>query len=304
MKKIPQVDILIITYNQKAYIAEAIDSAINQDYPNKKIIIADDASTDETPNIIKKYAEKYPNLVIPAISPNNGGITANSNYGLSFCKGDFLVHMGGDDILLASKLTKQVEWFNHNPNAVICGHLLYTCNENSTITGKYAIQKKSGKGSKVWIEHGTIYGAISTMIRSSSIPEYGYDKRIKWVSDWKLYIDVLKNGGEYGFINEYLGLYRKHAGNITNIKTTMMNDAKQILDIIEVEMPQYKKSVTIARSTIIEYGYAYQYLEIGDNKNAIKWFLKSIRGNPLQYKAYIRIFQLIVLSIKNKVLNK
>ena len=76
-KEAAAVDILIITYNQEDYIEEAIESAINQDYSNKKIILADDASTDRTPEIIKKYSKEYPDLIIPAISKNNGGISTD-----------------------------------------------------------------------------------------------------------------------------------------------------------------------------------------------------------------------------------
>ncbi|MGC8706738.1 MAG: glycosyltransferase family 2 protein, partial [Desulfurella sp.] len=54
----PKVTIAIPAYNQAKYIKQAIDSALNQDYPNLEVIVSDDASLDDTRQIVKEYNDK------------------------------------------------------------------------------------------------------------------------------------------------------------------------------------------------------------------------------------------------------
>ena len=59
----PLVSIVIVTYNQQAYIAEAIEGALGQDHPKLEIIVSDDASSDGTWAIVDAYAQRYPEVV-------------------------------------------------------------------------------------------------------------------------------------------------------------------------------------------------------------------------------------------------
>lgn len=58
-QKKPLVSICIPTYNNARFLGESLDSIVNQTYPNKEIIVSDNASTDETEKIVKEYVEKY-----------------------------------------------------------------------------------------------------------------------------------------------------------------------------------------------------------------------------------------------------
>ena len=70
--------VLLITYNHAPYIRKAIDSVLKQKTQYNFIIyIFDDASTDGTTDIVKEYANKYPNKIIPFIAQNNQGATIN-----------------------------------------------------------------------------------------------------------------------------------------------------------------------------------------------------------------------------------
>ena len=287
----PKVSVMVITYNQIKFIRETIESVLKQDYPNFEYIIADDGSTDGTAEIINEYALKYPDIIIPLINLPNVGITANSNRGLKACTGEYIAIQGGDDVFLAGKLSKQVKWFEQKSERVICGHYLNTCDENSIVTGTHLTLKVAGKGPKNWIEQGTLYGATSIMLRASAINSRGFDERLPIVSDWKLYIDTLLNGGEYGYLPEFLGLYRKHDNNVTNIKEPVMKDAQETFNILEKELNGYEISIRIGRAYILYYGRGLQNLKIGNYKLAVSFFLKSIIKWPFSWKPYIRICQ-------------
>ena len=84
------------------------------------------------------------------------------------------------------------------------------------------------------------------------------DTRVSIVSDWKLYIDVIDDGAEYGFIDEVLGLYRKHSNNVTNNAFPAIEDTVRCLNLIADEYPGYEKELKFAFSYVYCYGMGLQ----------------------------------------------
>ena len=88
--------IVVACFNQEAFIKETVESALSQRYPNKEIIVVDDCSSDGTADILRSFGESI-NL---AILPKNSGVYASRNHGASQAKGEYLVFLDGDDILM------------------------------------------------------------------------------------------------------------------------------------------------------------------------------------------------------------
>lgn len=247
----PFVSILIVSYNQERYIEEAIASAASQDYGDLEVVVADDASTDATPECIRAMAARYPpGRVVPIFNPRNLGITGNSNVGLRQCRGELVAFMGGDDVLLPGKIIRQVEWFSKDGRRVLCGHDADWIDENGTPTGVRSSNRRrlaAGRGLSGMIRRGNLFPATSVMVRRERIPQYGFDMALPVVSDWKLWLDVIGPDGEYGYIAGVWALYRRHAGNIskgiswafvrdvslTALKTSWQSRGKVSLDWLE-----------------------------------------------------------------------
>jgi len=295
------VSVLIITYNQIDYIDETLTSALEQDYENLEVVVADDGSTDGTDKVILEYAEKYPNRLIPLVGGPNLGITGNSNRALKACNGVYVALQGGDDVLLPNKISKQIKWFHQNKSAVLCGHKLYLINSISEKFGTYTMKKRSGHGINKWLKYGTLYGATSVMVKKEHIPKYGFDERIQTSSDWKFYIDIIKNDKNYyGYVDEYLACYRVHDKNITKDKTKTMKDVVTTFDILSSEFPNKKLALRIGKSYILHYGKGYQCIEKGKYRESIPFLLESIELWPLQLKAYTRLLQASLLMLNDK----
>lgn len=216
---LPLVSIHIISYCQQQFIRQALESAMQQDYPNLEIVIADDCSSDGTQLIIDQTISQYPNArVVKIFNTNNLGITGNSNKALSLCSGEFVAFMGGDDVLLPGKITQQVNWFLQDAKRVLCGHDVYWIDENGELLGicsSNLVPLASGQGAEGFISKGTPFSATSVMVRRSRIPAYGFHSWLPVVSDWKLWIDVISEDGLYGYVPGVLAQYRRHSGNIT-----------------------------------------------------------------------------------------
>lgn len=280
----PSVDILIVTYNQEQFIDEAIKSAVEQDYENLKVVVADDCSTDQTPEIIKRWTLQYPERIIAVLGDKNLGITGNSNRGLSQCHGDLMCHMGGDDILLPGKVRKQADWFKRHSDGALCGHIVEQFNEQGTLS--YIGKNITGMGLENAISVGPIYPSVSMMVKRNLIPDYGYDPRVPIVSDWKLCLDVLSSGGRYGFIPECLARYRRHGNNITSKYELMYQDQLECCRICRDEFPEYVKEIDHAKWRFT-YILALNHLRYNQFKQACQFFYQSICFQPLRPKAYV-----------------
>lgn len=101
----PLVSILIPAYNSGKWLGETIQSAINQSWNNKEIIIVDDGSTDNTFNIAKKFESKS----VKVLTQKNSGACVARNHALSISQGDFIQWLDSDDILHKDKIKKQLE---------------------------------------------------------------------------------------------------------------------------------------------------------------------------------------------------
>ena len=108
----PKVSILIPCYNADRWIAQAIDSALNQIYPHTEVIVVDDGSSDRSLEMIKRYSTQ----IRWETQPNQGG-NVTRNRLLELSTGDWLQYLDADDYLLPDKIAQQVEHLSRVPEA-------------------------------------------------------------------------------------------------------------------------------------------------------------------------------------------
>lgn len=261
----PLVSIMIISFNQKEFIQEALISALEQDYGNLEVIVADDGSTDGTVDIILSCAEKYGPRLVPIVGGPNLGITGNSNRGLKQCKGNFIAFQGGDDVFLPGKISAQVAWMEENENRVLCGHQVEVFYEDGSPCHQLIPRLPSGKGPQWLIENGVPYGATSIMVRSSSIPDKGFDERLPSVSDYMLWMNCLsKSGSDFGHVQGVYARYRRHSSNVTNDGGRCYEDLNKTFEILEVEYPAYASSIRKGRRNQLDMDRAKLLLSKGN----------------------------------------
>ncbi len=111
----PLVSVIIPTYNRAWTLKKAIDSVLKQNYKNFELIVVDDGSTDDTEALVSEYAKS-----IKFVQQPNLGVSAARNKGLSISSGALITFLDSDDYWEPEKLSAQVEFFNANPNALIC----------------------------------------------------------------------------------------------------------------------------------------------------------------------------------------
>jgi glycosyltransferase involved in cell wall biosynthesis len=114
----PKVSIVIPAYNNVQYIAETLDSVLNQTYEDYEVVIADHSSVDGTMEVIERY-RSHPKLRILSPTPVGGGAQANWNRVSSEAKGTYLKLVCGDDVIVPTAIAEQVAAFEAHPTAVL-----------------------------------------------------------------------------------------------------------------------------------------------------------------------------------------
>jgi glycosyltransferase involved in cell wall biosynthesis len=110
-QKTPRVSVIIPAYNCAEYIAETIESVLNQTYSDYEIIVVDDGSTDATREIVQAYGDR-----LQYIYQKNQGAAAARNRGTRLARGELIAFLDGDDLFLPDKLAAQVAYFDANPS--------------------------------------------------------------------------------------------------------------------------------------------------------------------------------------------
>ena len=112
---------LLVTYKHEAFIAEAIRSAMAQDYPQLELVVCDDGSPDRTREILEKELENCPPHieVVWASQKENRGFHENFNCGLKSCTGDVIVVMSGDDVSVPHRVSTICREFAADPDCML-----------------------------------------------------------------------------------------------------------------------------------------------------------------------------------------
>ena len=109
------VSVIIPTFNRAWSLKDAVDSVLDQDYPNIELIVVNDGSTDKTQELLNKYKTK-----IKILTQENKGVSAARNLGIKSAKGDFIALLDSDDTWDKKKISCQIDFFKQNPKALIC----------------------------------------------------------------------------------------------------------------------------------------------------------------------------------------
>lgn len=268
----PKVSVAIITYNQQDFIEETLLSALEQEYDNLEVVVADDHSTDATPAIIRSLAAKYPGRLVPALGEQQGGITRNTNRALKYCAGEYVAFQGGDDVLLPGKIKKQVEFMQARPDVTLSYHDVdvFDTNTNQTL---YLWSQRYGKrhgGVETVIRYGTYMCGTAVMVRKSALPTDGADERIRVASDWYLWVQsLMQSGGRVGYIDNVLARYRRSLGNVTRQWGWKFEDQNMTLALIESRWPQYLELARRRRSEV-RFMHAVREYKTGNRLTAFK----------------------------------
>ena len=134
-----KITVIIPVYNRPSLVQEALQSVLDQTYPNLEIIVVDDGSTDDTPLALQTFGDQ-----IRIIHQKNKGVSAARNTGIENSDGNWIAFLDSDDIWLPEKLSLQMQFFENHPDARICQTEEIWIKNGKRLYPKKKHKKKSG----------------------------------------------------------------------------------------------------------------------------------------------------------------
>ena len=194
-------------YNAEHYLVDSIKSILNQSYSDLEFLIVDDCSSDNSYNIIKRFADKDPR--IRHFKNNiNKGLTKNLNFLISISKGTYIARMDADDISLGQRFEKQIDFLEKNISIDILGTSIQEINEK----GELLFIRKYPNEPKIirqYICKASPIAHPAVMMRKNVFNNLSYNEKLRTSQDIDLWFNALKNGYQISNLNEILLFYRR-----------------------------------------------------------------------------------------------
>ena len=225
----PKVSIVLPNYNYARYLDERIQSLLNQTYSDFELIILDDASTDNSIEVIEKYTND-PRVKTKFYSENSGLPYKRWNDGADLAQGEYLLIAGADDSCHPTLLEKLVEKLDaHLSVGLAFSQSFETDSDGNCVSSliKWTDDLDRERWKTDFVEEGkkelqyllfqtTIPNASSVLMRRKIFIEVGkFDVNLRLAADYLLWVQMLMVS-DIAFIAEPLNYFRKHTGTVTS----------------------------------------------------------------------------------------
>lgn len=290
----PLVSILMPTYNHERFIAEAIESALNQKTQySYELLINDDCSTDDTLKIATEYSQKHPDKIKIFTHEKNQGLLKSYKHLLANSDGKYIAILESDDVWSdETKLEKQISFLEQNPDyGLVCSDYI-TINENGEKQSD-VIKDFDRNLNDDWYESLMSFssiGALTIIFRKSVYDEFcnidDFIERKFQTFDRGVWLSIAANS-KCHFIHEKLASYRVMSSSISNSGSfsKALSFADSLMDIHEYIIGKFGLR-NISRKDFDEMKEIW-YVNLSINHRNFEEFIKhakKLRGNSIKHK--------------------
>jgi len=293
----PLVSIVCFTYNHEEFINDALASFVMQQVNfTYEIIVHDDASTDNTPDIIREYTHSSPQLFKPIFQKENQASQEKgrvSRIAYKAAKGKYIALCEGDDYWTDPlKLQKQVDFLEANPEFSLCFHDAIIVWDNKSNPPNYFCSSKQKDISFIEdiIKNWSIPTASMVFRREAILPALPWLKNV-YNGDLMLQM-ILADKGKIRYLDEVMSVYRKSTGNLSSTMDVNYIQ-KQVIHTLSVfneySNGKYEAMINM-RIAKIKKKYAHSFLSVRNLYNkyfrliTVNRFLRKIGFHVVQIK--------------------
>lgn len=192
-----RVSIIIANYNYGRFLGEAIESAQRQTFPHIEIIVIDDGSTDNSLEVACRYD-------ITVLAQENQGVCAARNNAAAYAKGEYILFLDADDILMPDAVAQLHALLANSPDDI--GYAYGQMEYFDSRTGIFASREFDARALA-----DNNYICATSLIRKEIFDRIGgFDRGFSLREDWEFYLRMLHNGFRGAFIPRPILRYRKH----------------------------------------------------------------------------------------------
>lgn len=216
----PLISVVMSVYNGEKYLAEAIESILNQTYKNFEFIIVNDGSKDNSIEIIKSYMNQDNRIVL--IDRENKGLPYSLNEGISIAKGEYIARMDADDISLPMRFKKQIDYMQKN-ELDVCGSYIELFGNN--IKERIIKNPLNNDDIRFSLLFFSSLAHPTVVFKKEVFKKVKYNIEYKVAQDYQLWCDIVNASFKIGNIPEVLLNYREHEAQASIEKFKRQQDA-------------------------------------------------------------------------------
>lgn len=275
------ISIIIPTYNSAHMVCDTINSVLSSKEEDYEIIVVNDGSTDNTETVIASYLS---DKRIKYIEQENKGLSGARNTGVLNAKGEYLVFLDADDIILPDKLTIQKNYLEENPDYDIA----YS-NSEWFIEDDFENTRKVNF--PVYTEHiinhlifGNFIHVNSVMVRKDAIIKAGlFDEKLRELEDWDLWLRMALNGSKFGFTPGVYSKVRIRKGSMTSNQVRMNGTMVKVLEKTINQIEKTKRSDKASLLVSACHAMAIYKLQANQRKSYLSFLFKTLNKQGIGF---------------------
>jgi glycosyltransferase involved in cell wall biosynthesis len=277
LRNTPEIAIIIPAYNQAQYLAKAIQSVLEQTLSDFELIVVDDGSTDETPQVLAGIQDAR----IHVIRQSNAGLSAARNTGFLQSSASLVTFLDSDDYFFPDKLEVLSIFLEEHPEiGLVAGKVKYIDHAGSAMVGPESPPVPLSLPALLFENPICVSGI---MLRREWLERVGiFDETLRACEDWDLWLRLLAAGCPMAWVDHPVVAYRIHPGQMTGQARRMQKAIFTVLDKFfrEQKLPE---ALTVCKNdayaSAMVHSAAFAYLsrefEVGSSNLA-----ESIRLAP------------------------
>ncbi len=278
-----KVSVVVATYNQEKYIGHTLESIVTQKVNFEyEVIVGDDCSPDGTADVVRKYAEQYPDIIVPILREKNLGMGGNTADLTMRAQGDYIAFIEGDDYWIdENKLQKQVDFLDSHPDYIACFGLCQIVDENDVrLEGREQYSGFMKQGGEYTVKEFQDY-ILPGQTATSLYRKVGYAQLQKKIMDAgidpRMLIDrgqvlcMLSVGKMYN-LGEYVSAYR-YVLKAESGSWSSKNDfysLENTINYLQGMKDMEKMAAVLGLNLNFDERRKYEFAKLGSNKDMFK----------------------------------
>ncbi|NUM25234.1 MAG: glycosyltransferase [Candidatus Buchananbacteria bacterium] len=210
----PKISVIMPFYNAAAFLAPALESILNQTFRDFELILINDASTDNSDQIVQRYLTDQ--RIIYIKNKVNQGIVFNLNLALQRAQSEIIARMDGDDVCEPDRFAKQYEFLQQHPEVAAVGSFIKIIDENGKIIDQRTKPVDFEQMKKKLLVYSPVVHASLLYRKSAVLALGGYRDKYLYCEDIDLFYRLVYSGHILANIPEFLYYYRYHHDSVAH----------------------------------------------------------------------------------------
>lgn len=287
---VPLVSIILPTYNGSRFIRKSLDSCLQQTYSNIELIIVNDCSTDETPEIIEEYASRDPRVKV-IHNQANQKLPASLNIGFAAATGFYYTWTSDDNFYAPEAIARMANILAQQPEYDLVYANYYKIDDDDRVIGVSEFNDIN-ESTVNWEGCGACFlykAAVHTRNK-------GYNISAFLIEDYDFFLRASLHSRFYFYKVHDLYYYRFHADSLTGTMASAVFDLQKI--IVERQLPKLLQHVSKSDEILYYRKYTVYYAVSKNNLQKVKYYLGKLYSKSRK-QALITVGYVIAKKIAN-----